>query len=48
MTKMWCEIDEHRQVYVYWRGVLIYKRWPDGSSALFDEYGPPRRFDHDD
>lgn len=28
-------------LFVFWRGRLIYKRWPRGQSVVFDPYGPP-------
>lgn len=30
------------ELYVYWRGVLIYKRWlGPGYGRVFDAWGPP-------
>lgn len=41
---MWKEIKEYpnRELYVYWNGVLIYKRWlDDGYGKVMDLYGSP-------
>lgn len=38
---MWAKLVND-ELYVYWNGRLIYKKWlSTGSSALFDKYGPP-------
>lgn len=31
------------ELYVYMNGSLLYKKWPDGSSILFEKYGMPTR-----
>jgi hypothetical protein len=40
---MWSETRDNH-VYVYWRGVLIYKRWvteDGGYGKVFDKWGWP-------
>lgn len=27
--------DEHCAFYVFWRGQILYKRWPNGVSRVF-------------
>lgn len=29
------------ELYIYMNGVLLYKRWSSGVSAIFEKYGPP-------
>ena len=37
-------VDADRQLYVFWNGQLIYKRWLDtGVSVTIESYGPPTR-----
>ena len=40
---LWSERRGH-ELYVFWRGILIYKRWDYGQSVLLCAYGVPRRF----
>ena len=38
---IWKEIHGH-ELYVFWNGILIYKKWLDtGASLVFNQYGPP-------
>lgn len=37
------EITKSGELYVYMNGTLLYKKWPDGSSILFEKYGIPTR-----
>lgn len=37
------EISSTGELYVWMNGHLLYKKWPDGSSILFEKYGPPTR-----
>jgi hypothetical protein len=34
-------VTQDQELYVYIGGVLIYKRWKNGGSLLFDKFGPP-------
>lgn len=31
------------ETFIYMNGALLYKKWPDGSSAIFEKYGAPTR-----
>lgn len=31
------------ELYVYINGEFVYKRWPNGSSILFEKWGPNTR-----
>jgi hypothetical protein len=35
------EISSTGELYVYMNGSLLYKKWPSGTSVLFEKYGPP-------
>lgn len=33
-------VTESGELYVYMNGSLLYKKWPNGASVLFEKYGP--------
>lgn len=37
------EISSTGETYVYMNGHLLYKKWPNGTSALFEKHGFPTR-----
>lgn len=37
------ETSNTGETLVYMNGALLYKKWPDGSSILFEKYGIPTR-----
>ena len=37
------ETTKTGEVYVYMNGTLLYKKYPNGNSILFEKYGIPTR-----
>lgn len=35
------ETTDSGELYVYINGILVYKRWSDGNSIIFEKYGIP-------
>lgn len=35
------EKSEYGEIFIYMNGKLLYKKWPDGNSILFEKYGMP-------
>lgn len=35
------EIKKSGELMVWMSGVLLYKRWSNGKSVVFEKYGPP-------